>query len=549
MTEICRMNVNPFVNDSDSGCIDGIPYFIIKQENPLRSLLQYFNDILHGKDVNLIKIGRLIRECSYRDIAGVYSMLNDCSCDNTASMLAEIKNIITIQKNSNELFKSISELIIRTLENYDIINKLIVDNYCVTMGNLQRNRIIEVVKQEVFATASIWGNKINDVEIVKILDNNIGDDLHHVIIMGKIISFINMKYMSQFHSLSSVNHNLKETKRLFLENIDRLNYDVCIPFIKLFGIDQTFIGTYDRYLSKRILRQRDIQVLEQERRLIGQLNVHTDNDKKYIANMYEKIKDAIYSLKLMNIFIKNTNINVVSDEFKGVPIEKEICKFSVANKFVWDIKDDPNTVILPNYLKIYPSVISKIHELDNSHDELHIDSRMSTGIINIFINDVEYNFLVTLQQLVVLLQILNEKTINFDTIQKNTGLTSADLDSVLDSLYSFELINFEDDMYTINGEFAFKDTDISLLNTLDYKEKFDERLVLDIANIILQRKDGDIVDVEYVFNKYIEFCGVTNYDVIDSTLRYLEKRNMIEKINGSYVTPHKLYEEIDKLLL
>ena len=84
------------------------------------------------------------------------------------------------------------------------------------------------------------------------------------------------------------------------------------------------------------------------------------------------------------------------------------------------------------------------------------------------------------------------------------------------------------------------------MNTLEYKEKFDELFVIDIVDIINRTTMHSIEDI---FSGYVTIHGVTNYEIIESTMKYLMKKNIIVLVDGDYKVNDLLISNIEDTII
>lgn len=533
---------------SISKCKRPLPKFVASHDDAKDQLSICFAKLLDGVDVNLVLLNKLLQMCAYQDVSDVYNVYCVCLSNKITSVYKELESVSKDKENKQMLFNCLNNYMAQLITNCKTINKILSDcdyNYNLATSFNKNNNVhkfSEFVNSVNFIT--LFSQTIDGCSLLKKFDDNIGEDMHNLQAVSDIIS--SMKSINE-SDMISFTRQLKNTKVLFLKNIDRLQYDVCVPFIEMFGRDNTFIKMYRVYLVDRLIKQRCKDALLHERKIISLLKPFDEVDRKCIDRMYGQIDDSINSLGLTDIFAHKTNIVVESETFRDVPIDKEICKFNVIDKYMWDVSDPSSYINLPKEMEVYSLIFKKIYGIDNKHNELLIDPHKSTGILNIVINDNPYNFLVTFQQMNVLIRIINATSITYSKLLEESGIKPAeDLDTVLDSLYACELVNCDDDTYTINENFFFKESDISLLNTLEYKEKFDELHVVDIIDIITKTPNQTIADV---FNCFVTSHGVTNYELIESTMKYLEKKNIIIFDGTVYKLNDSIISELDNTLV
>lgn len=525
-----------------------LPNFIVHKKNVKKQLISCFTKLLNGDDVNMVLLNKLLQICTYQNVADVYNLYCNCLDNKIIEIFKEIETVSKNKENKQMLFNCLNDNIMQLIINCKTMNKILSEcdyNYnLVTSFNKTNNvyKFSEFVNSIKIIT--LLNQTLDGSTLLKKFDDNIGDNIHNLQVVSNIISSI--KSIDEHDKISCL-CQLKNTKVLFLKNVDRLQYDECVPFIDLFSYDKTFIKIYRFYLVDRLLKQHCKDLLLQERKLISLLKPFDDVDRKYIDRMNGQVDNIINSLELTDIFAHKTNIIVETEIFKNISINKEICKFNVIDKYMWDVSEPSTQMILPKEMEIYSLIFKKIYNIDNKYNELLIEPHKSTGILNVVINNNPYNLLVTFQQMNVLIRIIDATSITYEKLLKDTCIKpEEDLNTILDSLYACELINYEDNTYTINENFFFKETDISLLNILEYKEKFDELHVIDIIDIITKMPNQTITDI---FNNFITVHGVTNYELIESTLKYLEKKHIIEFDNNTYKLNNSIITDLDNTIL
>lgn len=546
MTSISIVLQNHY--SSIAKCICPLPNFIVHKKNVKKQLISCFTKLLNGDDVNMVLLNKLLQICTYQNVADVYNLYCNCLDNKIIEIFKEIETVSKNKENKQMLFNCLNDNIMQLIINCKTMNKILSEcdyNYnLVTSFNKTNNvyKFSEFVNSIKIIT--LLNQTLDGSTFLKKFDDNIGDNIHNLQVVSNIISSI--KSIDEHDKISCL-CQLKNTKVLFLKNVDRLQYDECVPFIDLFSYDKTFIKIYRFYLIDRLLKQHCKDLLLQERKLISLLKPFDDVDRKYIDRMNGQVDNIINSLELTDIFAHKTNIIVETEIFKNISINKEICKFNVIDKYMWDVSEPSSQMILPKEMEIYSLIFKKIYSIDNKYNELLIEPHKSTGILNVVINNNPYNLLVTFQQMNVLIRIIDATSITYKKLLEDTGIKpEEDLNTILDSLYACELINYEDNTYTINENFFFKETNISLLNILEYKEKFDELHVIDIIDIITKMPNQTITDI---FNNFITVHGVTNYELIESTLKYLEKKHIIEFDNNTYKLNNSIITDLDNTIL
>lgn len=515
------------------------PNFIVAVENPEMIMKNCILDILNNKKCGLLLLSQAIRDVSYCNLDILYEDYKMCLDAKYNDIKQEITDIISKHKTDKDIFELIENVISQLIKNLCIIQQLL-EKCDFMMTNLRcKNRSNIFRKESEFIgnniIIEIFLQKIEDKTILQFLDEHISDDLHHLELLSHFATIINTT-----DHCNVINNILNNTQRLFMTNIDRLSAEICISLIKLFNIDPKFIAKYRECLSRRLMKQRDKKCFDHEREMLQYITPHDFIDSEHINKMYGQIRDSVNSFDITYVLSHNANIIIKSDEFTGVTFDKDVCKFEITDKYMWDTEIPTTKDILTKDLRIYTKVFEgffkQICEDNFKNNENVLDCRKSTGIITIVINEIPYNFLVTLQQMNVLIQIMNSQTITKLNLQRTLNMINADFDNVIDSLISCDLLLCKDDSYSINQGFFFKETDVSLISMIGYNETFDESFVLDVIKII---NDIHAQSVRQIFDEYVNIHGVTNYVLISSIIKYMEMKNIIRMDNGFYVVNEK----------
>lgn len=499
----------------------------------------FFENIMDGKNINLIYLNKIIYESVYMDIDTVYKIYEKCITNHLDKIYDNIDILNKETKNKQIVIDNVANLITNFEKRSGIMSNLLSECDAQKILMMKRDEIKNCKgyidrkyqhSKQIIATClnEMFQKKINDTQFIKFLDSIIGDDVRNLNVMGNIIQLLDE------NCILGVISQLNNTKALFLKNIDRITIEVCKPFLMLFNKEPSFIKIYKMYMTTRMEKQSvcgNDEKLEHEKKAISLLNPIDAVDVRYVQQMKSQINDMQHSNTITKIIINNTNINVTSDVYKNITIDKNICKFKVTTVEHWGYNDIKSPVNFPKEIDVYYQIFRKIYEIENIHSETTIEPYKSTGIINITINNNPYNFLVNMYQMGILVRILNETSVKYDELIKELRVPPEELDNILDSLYSCELINCVDDVYTINENFFFKDADISLLNTIDYNEKIDEMYVVDIVEIINSNKCHDISEI---IDQFVKKYGMTNYSLIKLVIKYLERKEIVSFIDGVY---------------
>lgn len=532
--------ISHFLRGEEQGNVQSQHNLQIMISNDSFKLKELFTKLLFGDDVNLIYFNSMLRISALDDIFIIFRIYNTCLNECINGIYYDIAKLLEKCSTPNVIFRNINNIISQLFGNIRIINNILLEYDQIIQLNYK-----SVLQQSKCSIVSNYISALNIMSLLKhivfggtileLLDNNIGDNVHNLTLIAQLIEHIYNVIEPDMRKIYVL--QLKNTQLLFQNNIGRISSEVCSSLITLFNINSSFIQMYRVHFSNRILEHSDIGALDKELKALDMLTPHNDIDNKCIRKMYAQLNDINLSQELTTIFTNKINVHVQTKLYQNIQIDLHICKFNIIDHYDWDLSEFPSDIHLSSEIEVYITIFKKIYGIEHNHNELYLDSKRSTGIINIVINDNSYNFLVTLQQMNVLLQILNNSSMTFAELQKNTALSENNLTVVLNSLYSCELLNSQDDLYFINEEFFYTETNISLLNALEYEEFFDEFLVVRIINII---KTETIKSIHDIFESYTSHYGIVNYNMIISVIKYLCKKKIIncEKVptlNTQYI--------------
>ena len=540
--------------------------FLINSKTEFNTLETIFNGIICGDDFNITCVNNCIKRCLYQNQTLVYKIYNKYINEYEFNTIKIIENIIGKNKDVKQCFSEVVNLILKYADNISIIHTALTNcKHTYHNGEIFNcHDYMNMIK-----LISLLEHDVYQMSLFKLLDNSIDADIYKIGSMTKIIKYLKYYPSIKKHDACVLDRNpifcgefFTNTKHLLLSNLHKIPTEISLPFLEILTQDDMFINMYQSYFVKRIEKQRSSDCLQNEWDCINFLGKLYDdklkipqhirvkqiecNSRKIITKIQKQINDIIDSTTLTDILHNNVHIIIEKDEFKDIPIEQDACNLTILDKYVWDICNVPQ-VKIPAEIKVYENIIGKLYEIYDAESELIIDAKQSTGVVNIVINDNPYNFLVTLRQMVVILQILKNEEIDYKKLQELTGLQSSELTSIIDSLYSFELINHDENngMYTINDQFFFIETNVSLLGIDNCNEKFDEIIISNISDILSNGKKT----LHDIFEEYDDKYGFVNYCVLEKAIRYLVKKEIFINSNESFGINDKVIDDIDMMLL
>jgi hypothetical protein len=518
------------------------------------TIIKYFEKIFNNEEINFIHLNHLIQQIAYHNISAIYAYYYNMITKISNELIDDISNIIKNYTSSEKIFIHIET------ELFKFTKKC--QQFEIIMKNCDQ-KVIQIFKHTnfIFFDTNLINNlmimkiintEINGKTLMNILDDRLEDYLHGINLIAELVKIYNnlikdnytisSKLFPYFHKITFE----KKIYKIFLNNIGKINYDSSHNlFIWLSKNDINFIPIYQSYFEDRIKTHKSLDLIKYE---LDLLNLLTIKNNQYKHTYYDSMKKQLNEIKTqieLNEVFQKFHVIIEKEEYKNLEFNNEISHFEIYNNYIWKNDKPKNKIILPNEIKIYDDVFKKIYNIENKHNELTIDDKKSNSIINIEINNNSYNFLVTFQQLLILITIIKEKEITLQKIQEATGIKEDELEVVLNSLYSCDLLSFENDLFSINKNFFFTSNDINLINTIDYNEKYDERIISDIVDIIINNK---FENVEQIFNKYIELYGFINLNLINNMMKYLINQTIIIH-NQSYSINHEDMNELDNIIM
>lgn len=533
--ELYQKVVLPYISGSQK--ISVVPSFISSSgsDDIFLKLKSDFNNILQGREVNLIIFDEIYRQCIYENILKVYENYVQCIDEKNKNVIEEITSFGTkIKFDKLEMIlekhvKTLNTLQMAVSSNSKNISSEIdvfdfIKRYCIIILMFQNPSLFQLLDD-------IIKENLHDLEIIQIIVKNIKLEK----IIDSPIDDTALKFLESKNIIIECVLNIQE---LFLKNVHRLSEDMCIDMIHFLRYQENFTKMYEKYLPDRILQQREKSTLEMEKRLLKQLMTYNIDDVKSIEIMEHQIDDMIRGLEITYILGHNVDVIKESEKYKNILIDPTICHFHILNEKYWKISNELFENKLADDLEVYIDIFMKLKQIINKYDnvidetELKLDIWNSTGIIEIEISDNTYSFLVSLQQMNVLIEIMKLHNASYENLLDNLKMTQENLNFILDGLCNCKLLNNHDRVYSINQLFFFKENNVSLLDLLKTTANFDFRVLNDLKDIIRNNKVGSMREI---FDKYVEMHGFTNYNFIEMMFNYMKKIDSIKIDNGVYV--------------
>lgn len=498
-----------------------LPSFIINTYFlPINDIKLMINKILNGENVNYVKLICNLNKIMYCDPEIIHSICLLCiksTYENT-----ENKFNISMQDDMNmidEIIKNITftKKILNVLSNYK--NKI----------PCPENRMILCLRDE---HKTIIYNLINKLKICEKITN-----INELVKYCKIAKYI--YYVLQKDNKLNIPDYVIEYLINHMSLIDRQELPTVI---KIMQLNNSFIIKYKKSFNNRLTQDISNDQIMFEKEVLAYFYQNNDSNKKIIQRMNKQIDNLVESIEFTKIFRNNMKIIPESNKYKEYIPDNKICNFMIRNKHLWDCPIVHQDTIVCD-MSIYDDAFRKIYGCVHEHDEIMLDTKKSTGVINITIMDNDYNFFATMQQINIIIYLINNKHTTFDQILNSLKMDDTELEIVLNSLVECDLVKCEKDYYYMNNEFFFEENSISLVGMLLNNVKFDEILILNIVDIITNNKCENATQICDVYAKKY---GFANMMLINSILEYLEKKNIIEH-TGIYIINTKTLDDFVEL--
>lgn len=531
-----------------------IEYPIFRKTNNVSLLKNYFNKLFEDEEINLIQFNNIIQQYITTNASIVFSYYYNVINEKSENLISEISLIVENYSSSEKIFSNIENKLFQFIKKCNQLELIMQKYECTVNQNLkEKHNSFKIKFINYLIIMKILQTQINGVFLIKILDDKLEDYQHGINIIAELVEIYNIlhndelnnennKYCHFFPYFNNVSYD-NGSYKTFLKNIGKIPLASCRHLLHWLNADPLFISIYQIYFEDRIKIHKTNEMINYELDLLNLIKFNNDNDKQKYETMKNQLEERKTSIEL-NLIFQSINVSIKTEEYKNIELKKEICYVDIYTNYLWDISKPSNKLILPNEIKIYDDIIQKIYHINNNYNNLEIDDKNSSGVINIEINNNSYNFLVTFQQLIILTSIIKEKEITVTKLKETTGISVEEIEAVLNSLYFCDLLTFENDLFSINPNFFFTSNDISLLNTIDYNEKYDEQIISDIFEIIIQNK---FKNVDQIVNEYIQKNGFINLILINNIIKYLMKQNIII-YNEYYLMNSENIQQMENLL-
>lgn len=498
---------------------------------------------LSGFDTNTVLFGSSLRQYFSQHNSSLYVIYNKCVDEIMKSVHETNNNFFTQQHCSKEIFTFINNTVIQMLTNIQNVSYY-MKHFDVIFSRSES--LTTYLNMNLMRTYFIDKYLINEKTLLQIMDENLMEtDLNCFKSISYFIECINYCYTHKIIDIpTKYISRLTNTRTIFFKLLNKFPDDIVNIMFQLFSHEISFTRDYKGFLSKRLLKKMTPEFIEREKQLLIKYAQFDPNGKKYIGEMKCQIDDVQTSIQLTQIF-KNFDIvktpltqtsrksNTIDmrknlqtiGNIDNIVIDPSICNIILQKKDIWNIQLQNDTPKYNGCIDAYNQIFQKIYSFLGNNDTIVLDDINSTGVLNISFDGAEYKFLATLSQINVLTTIIDCPEIFLDDITLVTQYCKETVILILEGLCTCELIVCNDDKtFSINKNFFFEETNVSLISLLKFNEKFDEELLFDVLHIIIKNTK---CDVQKICDEYEKQFGISNYDTIDSVVTHLIRGNVI----------------------
>lgn len=516
--------------------------------------------LLNNKEVNYYVVATYLNMCMYTDISKTYSIIVDCSKRRTDEIFACLAKVFTDIGMTNITFVTIHYML---------------QNYCMCFNNLQKLIDCHDMRIKMKTGEShdvLFSKKILSECTTKLLINEMYEgktllhylDLHceenyvNIEIVGKLIDMLYLPQMCDdphVHKLyNNVINNMKTIYMYVITKSNKIQFELCKLYVCLFMNynKYDFLMKYEKALLKRLNWKYNKNSIDFEKQIVKLFETLTqtstpniENIKSIICRMNKQINDCSDSSNFSHTFTTKLNIKNVS--YPKLDIDPKKCSFEIIHAPVWDIEPSNNECSNKEHLvddiKAYLDIFEKIY--DCTSDNVVIDMKNSTSVLNIDISGKTYNFKVSFQQLTIITLIIDSNGLTSDELYQKTHFNKICVDTILSCLCDYDILLFENDKFMFNSKMQFNDDNLSLLHICDANDKYDENIVLCISDIIIKNK---LKSVDEIVDKYVHDIGMMNYTIIENVVNYMIQNDIICLNNDVYCINEKTLDEIKSII-
>jgi len=366
------------------------------------------------------------------------------------------------------------------------------------------------------------------------------------ILMTKIVNYIDSTIKSY------ENNKLNMLKSII---------EICSSFKE----NRMFNYIYSKYLENRLLMKNVTLDLGLEKCLLETFSC--DNDGLHVVQkMYYQIEDIENSMKIKKMY-DNVNVsNISTTKYLDVGItlddlKRELINFNVLRANAWDINTNPHKINIMPQLGIYIELFTTVFAFQYPNKNLKWNFEIGNAIVEMNFNSIDYQFLVTTPQLLVLYMFNDKKMMNSEDILCEThkcisikdiqgilGVPMNYLVTIINSLLKAKLFVTccDNARIRLNTDFSFKEKKINLSVLLDQsysqpkisEKDLDEIYALNRMHIVAcaiikclkHNKNMHKKDIIIEISQSIHFAP-TN-DNMDNALKWAIEKNCIKSIDN-----------------
>jgi hypothetical protein len=297
---------------------------------------------------------------------------------------------------------------------------------------------------------------------------------------------------------------------------------------------------YFNFFRNRILNddcdlifERDILLLFKDCKNIATINKML-NMIRIIKKSFDESEDG-YKYLFKTVVVKSS-----SDKYKDFDssrIDRDIDHTKFVSYFHWDNID--NTQVrynLPKEVETLVDMNTALYESLNKDRTIKWNYDHGTSIVQMTMNEVEYNIQLTIPQMAVIMLFRDFKEISAQQISETTDIPLFKLGNVLNSLLRSKILVKESGpssdpnlKFSLNSNFNSENKNISLVNLM----KVNMREVCSfVANII--RKFTKLTETQIIDISEQEFTNGITRELIMKAIQIIIDRNIIELKDGNY---------------
>jgi len=341
--------------------------------------------------------------------------------------------------------------------------------------------------------------------------------------------------------------NYKKLIKLFkiLKIIEKLNFVIENRNINI-KTTKIDINMF-KLTNKKILESLTAKLFSSEKNdMILDLLINSYGNVDNILEYFNNYLKNILTNNLLNNY--NLNINRIYYHLRDVPssghtenslesmwILKEKIKIlynkniHIINNKLWKLKTLDTNYIHNDYLKYFPTSPN-----DKNYNYIY-DALNTTVIFEYIVNNKTYDIYASLIQLSILKLISENETISFNELENGSNIGKNNLINIINSLIISNLINVEEDKFSINMNFSLNYGHLNIYKFIGDEIKIisDEELYIYILKIIKQNKS---IMFNQIYDKTNQYCSIQHLALCLKNLlennRIIYNENLYYEYNG-----------------